>query len=228
MHSLFRPVGKALKLTWLYMLAALVPPLCLGCHKRLPADEPLGFCADCYARLPWWNTAQVLPPELPGGVDGFKAPCLYEERLREVILALKFSDQTYLAAPLAKLLAPLVPGGDLLIVPVPSHRARLRKRRYNHAALLAQELARLVKQPVDVTSLKRLKPALPQNKKTRAQRLKLAGTDFVAGVQMKGKHILLVDDIYTTGATAHACALALKRAGAMRVDVLTLAYTKPE
>lgn len=228
MHSLFRPVGKALKLTWLHTLAALVPPLCTGCHKHLPADEPVGFCPDCYARLPWWNTAQVLPPELPGGVDAFKAPCLYEGRLREVILALKFSDQTYLAAPLVKLLVPLVPEGPLLIVPVPSHRTRLRKRRYNHAALLAQALARLVKQPVDVTSLKRLKPGLPQNQKTRAQRLKMAGTDFAAGPQVAGQHVLLVDDIYTTGATARACALALKRAGAARVSVLTLAYTKPE
>lgn len=111
------------------------------------------------------------------------------------------------------------------MVPVPMHASALRVRFYNQAALLAQELARLTGQRTDVTALTRVRPSDGQAKRTRAQRLQLSSADFVAHGRVSGRNILLVDDIYTTGATARACALALKKAGAARVHVFTLAYT---
>lgn len=206
-----------------------VPSNCPACGKMLPNGEPVGFCLSCYAKLPWWNPAQIMRPDLPKAITGFAAPCLYEGPLREAILNFKFHDQPHLAPTLVKLLLPLVPEiENPLLIPVPSLSANLRRRTYSHAALLARQLAWAKKLPVNVTALKRLRGNAPQNQLTRAQRLRLAGSDFTADPKaVKGRNIILVDDIYTTGATAKACALALKKAGAGHIHVLTLAYTRP-
>lgn len=216
--------------TWKHVVALVLPPTCLGCGGALGATEPVGLCADCYAKLPWWDKTGVLPPQLPVAVDEFRAPCLYDGVLREAILKLKFEDGTAVADVLSRIMAPLVPDDEsALLVPVPMHPSALRKRLYNHAALLAQGLGRIHYLPVDVTALKRIRPSDGQAKRTRAQRLKLSSADFAAdGARVAGRHIVLVDDIFTTGATARACAMALKKAGAARVTVLTLAYTAGE
>ncbi len=213
-----------------HAFAAVLPPSCPGCMGLLPATEPIGFCTSCYARLPWWNTARLLPPKLPPAITSFTAPCLYEEPLRNAILQLKFHDAVPFVTPLARLLAPHVPqGSGYLLVPVPSHASRLRKRRYNHAALLVQKLTELTGTPNNVTTLRRTVASSPQAQKTRAARLRLPATHFaVAPKHVAGKDIILVDDIYTTGATVRACALCLRKAGATSVHVLTLAYTAPD
>jgi ComF family protein len=207
-------------------LGWLLPPACVGCGVRLPAAEPVGFCFACYNSLPWWDKTAVRPPELPLSVASFAAPLLYEGRIREVILRWKFHDQPTASRALAALLAPALPPAAVL-VPVPVHPRRLRQRTYNHAALLAQELGKISGLPVNVLVLRRLRHGPLQASKTRAQRQKLAGSDFAAGPAVSGQHIVLIDDIWTTGATARACALALRRAGAARVDVRTLCYTPP-
>lgn len=213
-----------------HLLATILPPTCPGCMGTLPATEPLGFCATCFGTMPWWNTARMLPPQLPPAIASFQAPCLYEEPLRNAILQLKFHDAVPFVKPLAKLLHPHVPTiPNLLLVPVPSHPSRIRQRRYNHAALLVQQLARTTGLPCHVTALTRLRRDSPQAAKTRAARLKLPASAFSANPRVfTGRDVLLVDDIYTTGATAKACALALRKAGARSVHVLTLAYTAPD
>lgn len=212
---------------WRHLVALVLPPTCLACSAPLAVTEPVGLCADCYAKLPWWDKTGVLPPKLPQAVDEFRAPCLYDGVLREAILKLKFQDGTAIADVLARILAPLVPDDrEALLVPVPMHPSALRRRLYNHAALLAQGLGRIHYLPVDVTALKRVKASDGQAQRTRAQRLKLSSNDFDADeARVRGRHVVLVDDIFTTGATARACAIALKKAGAERVTVLTLAYT---
>lgn len=211
--------------TWRHVVGLILPPSCPLCEAPLPAVEPVNLCHGCYAKLPWWDKTGVLPPELPKAVDDFTAPCLYGGVLRDAILQLKFQDGTVLAGILAKLLVPCVPVGADMLVPVPMHGRALRGRLYNQAALLAQALAGKVGIVADVTALVRVKPSDGQARRTRAQRLTLASTDFVAAARVAGKHVVLVDDIYTTGATVRACALALKKAGAARVSVVTLAYT---
>jgi ComF family protein len=214
-----------------HAFAAVFPTTCPGCEGVLPATEPLGFCATCYGKLPWWNKAQLLGPQLPGAITSFTAPCLYEEPLRNAILAFKFHDAVPYTKPLAKLLLPYLPpaGPGLLLVPVPSHPSRIRKRRYNHAALLAQQLSKYTSIPCNVTAFKRIRTETPQASKTRAARLKLPASAFHANPTVfRNQHVILIDDIYTTGATAKACALALRKAGASSVRVLTLAYTKPD
>ncbi len=210
-------------------LGWVLPPTCPGCNAPLPHTEPVGFCAICYARLPWWNTARIMPPKLPPAINGFTAPCLYQEPMRSAIHAIKFHDAIPYIKPLAKLLVPYVPRHPVLIVPVPSHASRIRSRKYNHAAMLAQHLSALTGQPCDVFNLKRIKKDTPQAAKTRAARLKLPSTAFHAHpTAFQGRHIILLDDIYTTGATTRACALCLRKAGAASIHVLTLAYTAPD
>lgn len=219
---------KALHRLWQHFIALALPPTCISCRNPLPATEPIGFCAACYAKLPFWNPARLLPPKLPPAIASFQAPCLYEEPLRGAILQLKFHDSPHFAAALAKLLTPLVPAEPgLLILPVPSHASRLRQRKFNPAALLARHLAGSTHLPISLTTLTRITRDTPQNSKTRAARLRLPASAFRAKGAVKGRPILLIDDIYTTGATARACALALKKAGAQRIHVLTLAYTPP-
>ena len=210
------------------LAAELWPSQCPGCRKVLPATEPLAFCAECYGKLPWWNTSRILAPQLPAALNSFTAPCLYEEPLREAIIQFKFHRATPFAKPLGKLMLPHMPSTPMLIVPVPSHPSRTSQRHYNHAVLLARYLAKHSGFPLNITALKRLTKGLPQAAKTRASRLKLPSTAFEADANIfLDQTVLLIDDIYTTGATAKACALALKKAGAHEVHMLTLAYTAP-
>ena len=211
-----------------HLFSLLVPATCPACHTPMPTARSLSFCPRCYASLPWWDKTRTMPPTLPPGLAGLHAPLLYEDTARELILRFKFNDQTQLARPLARLMLPHLPhmAGELpLLVPVPIHASRLRQRLYNQSALLAKELSRFSNYPVAVTGLTRTVASDGQARRTKAQRLKLPGNHFQASGQVNGRHVILVDDIYTTGATARACALALKRGGALSTTALTLAYT---
>ena len=122
---------------------------------------------------------------------------------------------------------PLLAEADL-IVPVPLHRGRLWKRRYNQAAILAKGLSRLSSRTHDPLLLmrKRATPSQGEMPSAKARRRNVLGAFGVSPqktAQLSGRNILLVDDVFTTGATLNACARALKRAGAARVDALTLA-----
>jgi ComF family protein len=123
-------------------------------------------------------------------------------------------------------------GADLLaeadlIVPVPLHRWRLLTRRFNQAAMLAAEVSRLSGVPARMQLLERTRRTPPQVGRTRDQRQRNVQGAFRvragAGAEVEGQRIVLVDDVMTTGATLGACARALKRAGAERIDVLVLA-----
>ena len=128
-------------------------------------------------------------------------------------------------------------GADLLadadlIVPVPLHRARLWRRRFNQAAALGGAIARQAARPLDTGALQRVRPTRPQVGLTRAERARnLQGAFRVAPEarpRLAGRRLLLVDDVLTTGATANAAARALIRAGAREVDVLTFARVVAE
>jgi ComF family protein len=166
----------------------------------------------------------------PPDWDRARAVAQFGPVMRELIHKFKYNDRhdarrlfgSWLAGAAGELLA----DADML-VPVPLHRWRLLRRKFNQAAMLAAEVGRLTGLPVDPFAVRRSKATRPQvGLSEAARRRNLAGAFEVPGrakARIAGRNVLLIDDVITTGSTVGACARVLKRAGAARVDVLVLA-----
>jgi ComF family protein len=153
-----------------------------------------------------------------------RAPLRYEGVGKEIVHALKYRGYTAVVEKLAApLLAEVVVGGFDAVVPVPLHKARLRQRGFNQAALLARGLARRMNSPVSDT-LQVVRITRDQVELSAAERRRNVAGAFSAGARTRGR-LLLVDDVFTTGATTNACAAALLRAGAAEVHAVTLCRT---
>lgn len=152
----------------------------------------------------------------------------YDAVARRLILPLKYQDRSEIAVALAHLMYrhwPALFKGVEVIVPVPLHPARLRQRRYNQAALLATSLAKHTGIPARLDLLRRCRPTRALAGMSASQRREelLDAILLKPGAQVAGRVFMLVDDVITTGTTAHHCALALRAGGAARVEVLTIA-----
>ncbi len=192
-------------------------PLCARCGVPLPFDQAAGaggVCGACEAEQPAFAEA--------------RAALRYDEATQRIILPFKYADRPEAARGIARLM--LRPGGPMLaaadcLVPVPLHARRLRARRYNQAALLARELAKMAARPCIPDALVRIRETAPLARMGLSER-RAEMRDAIRnrpGIALAGKHILLIDDVMTSGTTANACARALSEAGARRVDVLTAA-----
>lgn len=223
----------------------VLPPRCPGCGEIVDGDDR--FCAPCFAQLHFLGPPQCArcgdplvhdagagaecgaclaePPDY----DRARAALAYGGPTRQVVLALKHGRRLHLARLMARAMrraAGILPV-DAVIVPVPAHRWRLWRRGFNQAALLAQQMARQGGHGLAIDALERVKPTPLTKGLTRRQRQKnVAGAFRVARPDtVRGRHVVLVDDVMTTGATVSACAVKLKRAGARHVEVLTFART---
>ncbi len=150
----------------------------------------------------------------------------YEGTLLDAIHLLKYRGKTALAHPLASLLTDTIDGQEYdIITPVPLHRKRLQERGFNQSLLLARSVAKKHKIPIDYLSLRRVRATTPQiNLSGNERKANVRGAFEVRkGVPFSKKRVLLIDDVYTTGATVSECSKALKKAGANEVGVLTLA-----
>jgi ComF family protein len=173
--------------------------------------------------------AEGVCPLCRRGLRGFDSSYCYgayDGKLRKLIHLLKYDRMRPLAAHLGELMATALPPGEQVdaVVPVPLHWRRRWRRGFNQSELLARIVARRYGLKVS-RALRRGRPTASQAGLTRSmRRANVAGAFFVRSRQeVEGRRILLVDDVMTTGATASACGTALKRAGARRVTVLTLA-----
>ena len=227
------------------VLDLVYPPLCIGC--RAAVAEPGALCAACWQNIRFLDGPVCavcgLPFEFDPGGDTLCAGCharppafdraraimRYDEASRGPILALKHGDRLDLSPAFARWLdrggRALLDEADLL-VPVPLHPGRLWRRRYNQSAELARAVGRLSGKPCDVLALVRSRatPSQGAMRSAKARRRNMLGAFRVRHKSaIAARNVLLVDDVLTTGATADACARALKRAGAAKVLVLALA-----
>ena len=242
------PKRRGLLATALGSLAdLLLPPVCIVCRTRI-GNHGL-VCGACFAEIdfiaaPLCERLGVpLPYETgdgpnlsasaianPPAYDRARAAARYSATMRDLIQSFKYRDRheglPLFGRWLIKAGHELLADADL-IVPVPLYRSRLWSRRFNQSALLAQEAGRLSGVPVDCFVLKRVRAMASQVGLTAKQRKRnVAGAfkiDPAGKERIRGKRVIVVDDVVTTGATVEACAKTLKRAGAAHVDVLALA-----
>jgi ComF family protein len=231
----------------LWLLDFIFPPLCAAC--RAPVSAAHNLCGACWGKIAFLSEPMCetcgFPFEFDAGPGTLCAGCrqrlpafdkaralmCYDDASRNPILALKRADRLDLVPAFARWIER--PGRELLdaadlIAPVPLHPGRLWRRRFNQSALIATALGRIVGKPVDCLVLRRVRktPSQGEMPSASARRRNMQGAfraDGPGALRIAGKTVLLVDDVFTTGATVEACARALKRAGAARVFVLALA-----
>jgi ComF family protein len=232
-----RRIGRA-------VVDGILPPRCLACGTIV--DEPDALCGPCWAAMtffaPPWCAVCGLPFPHPMGDDAICADCArdrsswdraravlrYDKHSRRLVLALKHADRTHLARALGGWMrragAEVLDGADL-VLPVPLHWTRLFARRYNQAGLLAHAIRAAGGPPVAPDWLVRRRRTPSQGRLGAAARARNVRGAFALrpGRSIRGKRIVLIDDVLTTGATVEECARVLSRAGAEFVGVLTLA-----
>lgn len=209
------------------LLASVFPADCLLCGRILPWRQEGGVCLPCWSVLPW---APGFRPA-SGPLRALLWATDYQGPAGRLVRALKFEDMDRLALPLgretAARLAPLLTLLRLdLVVPVPLHWWRHSRRGFNQAELVARAIARRAGLPLSTRALARRRAGRRQLGLSRQERLaSLAGCYAARASRVRGRTILLVDDVVTTGATLEACARALLRAGAAGVVGCAFART---
>lgn len=222
------------------------PPVCCGCGRMIGGHSAV--CAGCWSTLPlierpycdilgtpfsFDHGPGALSPEAiadPPVFDRLRSVAIHDGIARDLVHGLKYGDRTDLAPMMAEWMIRASDGAVAAadaIVPVPLHAFRLWRRRYNQAAELARAIAHHSGKPYQPNVLKRTRRTSRQvglARKAREDNVRGAFAVSEHGhADLKGKSVVLVDDVYTTGATVSAATRALKRAGVGSVTVLTFA-----
>jgi len=229
-----------------FLADLVLPPTCLACEARVAADG--GLCALCWGRIAFIERPFCDRLAIPFGYDigpgalsaeaiadpppfgRLRAVAIYDEVAAKLVHGLKYNDRPELGRSLGAMMvraaAELAPTADL-VLPVPLHRRRLWSRRFNQSALLAEALAGAWGKIFDPLALARIRPTRQQVGLAPNQRAENVRGAFRVPTEEKavvaGRKVVLVDDVYTTGATVKAATRALLRAGAASVDVAVFA-----
>lgn len=197
----------------------ITSPLCPICGRPFASEvDEDHLCEDCLRKTPYY--------------DAMRAAYLFEGGIMQAIHQFKYAGKSHFAKSLGPLLGSfakewLDKADDYLMMPVPLHPKRLRERAFNQSLLLARYVAPLLGTELDFLSLKRIRYTQPQTGLKSDERRKnvLRAFEIAERKVLKGRTVLLVDDVATTGNTLNECARTLKRAGAETVFCLTLART---
>lgn len=218
---------------------------CIICGKDLEKDEVMDICPTCLKTIKFNNGKRCLKcgknlwagskycNSCKMGVRVFKsatAPLLYEKPISTMIRKFKYDGKHYLAKPFAKIMAYEYVQSKFevdLVLPIPMFYKREKERGYNHAKLLAKEFCKITSLPLDTKNFVRIMNTNQQAKLSKEEREKNINNAFrvIDSNMVKGKKILLLDDIITTGATIDECARVLYECGASEVNALAIAHT---
>lgn len=204
------------------VLDVFLPPHCALCGQSI-ARRPL--CAGCFADLHW-----LKPHDLPTlrNFDQVWSPLAYDYPVDRLITEAKFGKQLATARALGELLTMRLPAMARLpdlVVPVPLHWRRQAERGFNQAEEIARGLCRRLDWRLAASVCQRVRATPAQSALSAAERRKNLHAAFVARPLRPGLHLLVIDDVLTTGATAEAVAGALRRAGAASLQLWTVAHT---
>ena len=221
------------------LLEVLFPPACVACGSVLPARAP--FCLRCeleIERLPVLRCLRCAEPgdfsrricprceSRPPSFARAFAPFAHQGPIARAVHRFKYEDHPELARTLAGQLEiearAFLKQAPRCVCAVPLHRSRFWQRRYDQAQLLARELARCA-QLQEIDALTRTRSTRRQVGLHEGERERNVAGAFAVSKEVQGRRLLLIDDVFTTGATARAAASALVEAGAMEVQVLTIA-----
>jgi ComF family protein len=226
------------------LLDLALPHQCPACGERVASA---GFCAPCWMALPFLSGPACARCDIPleaGEGDGawcgaclqspppyvrVHTPLAYDAVTRGIVLRLKYARRPATARLMARMMLPVVPreDGDALLLPVPLHRWRLWRRGFNQSVELARHLSAATGLRLLPDTLRRTRATPPLRglgRRARDQAVRAAfAVDPARRSLIAGRVVLLVDDVFTSGATAAACTRALLRAGAARVEVVAFA-----
>ena len=236
------------------VLQFALPPRCPACGIVMP--DQYGFCPDCWGKLDFLSgpccACCGVPFEVEplAGEQNLCAPCMadpppwqsaravlaYDDIVRHIVMRFKYGRRIGLARLMARGMLPRISAllareGEALFIPVPLHRRRLWERGFNQSALIARHLAKMTGQPVDLLTLQRVRSTRPLRAMNPAQRQKEVKGAFALDPkrveQIRGKNVILIDDVHTSGATARACTEMLLAGGAASVHFLSWARALP-
>ncbi|MFH1355239.1 MAG: ComF family protein [Candidatus Omnitrophota bacterium] len=194
------------------------PPFCHCCGRNLKKPRVTkGICPECLRRKLHFDRAF--------------SPCLYAGTTKELIHQFKYNRKEHLGPTLSGFMIDFIKEYNLpmeyidLVVPIPLHKSRLREREFNQAQILSSNICKEFKKDLSSDILLRSRRTKTQTELSFDERLSNIQGSFTTakGINLKGKNILLIDDVITTGATSSEAALSLKKAGCGIVFVLTLA-----
>jgi len=247
-RTLITASARSLRMLAAGVVGYALPPRCPGCGVVTPEDHQ--FCVDCWRELDFLGPPACatcgIPFDLdrgegalcgrciadPPAFDRARAAIAYGPIARRMVVRMKHGGRPQLAITLARLMERLLEQDEqVVLAPVPLHRWRIWRRGFNQSALIAGALARrkrLVAIPGLLTRVKPTPMLRGLNPSARAKAVRGAfRVDPAHRPQVAGRVVVLVDDVLTTGATANACARALRRAGAAEVRVIALARVSP-
>lgn len=228
---------------WQYIsdfVSLFFPQVCLGCKRALVFQEEY-LCTHCYHSLPYTSfhldkdnqAAKSLWGRIPAETVASYFYFTYGSPIQQILHSIKYRNRPKAAQYFGRLYGTELKGAEAfkdatLIIPVPLHRKRLMQRGYNQSEYFGKGLSESMGIKMRSTVLRRIRHRKSQTTKSRYERYENTAGIFkiVRPKDIAGQHVILVDDVLTTGATLEACASALLEVEGVRVSVITLAFAK--